>query len=398
MIKTLSLGIALAVVCMAQAQQLSDLTFGPQQESSGKTLDDIVAVVGTDIITRRELNRSPGNNKAQALQALIMRKLLLQTAKQHNITVGDTAVNMAMKEKANRHLSRDTVRERLLISKLQQQVVNSRVNISEMEVADMVEAQLKKSTDSVKLIDILVKVPKTADTTKLSQARHKAKKILKQLAKQSPQSVASQYADVTFNDLGWAELSKIPAAFSKPLLDAPVGKYLPPIVDRDGIHLLKVLDKKQKNTKNAIRIPETLASHILIRGQNNPMAKKQINDIYQQLKQGADFAELAKQYSQDPGSSAKGGDLGWVSPGQMVPAFESVMNNTQTGAISKPFTSAFGYHIVKVNKRRQTSGNNRQALEKQARKAIFQRRAAEEWELWLSQLRDEGFVEIRQRP
>ncbi len=90
--------------------------------------------------------------------------------------------------------------------------------------------------------------------------------------------------------------------------------------------------------------------------------------------------------------------MGWVSPGQMVPVFESIMNNTKTGAISKPFKSPFGYHIVKVNKRRQASINNRQALEKQARQAIFQRRAAEEWELWLSQLRDEGFVEIRQRP
>ncbi len=103
---------------------------------------------------------------------------------------------------------------------------------------------------------------------------------------------------------------KIPATFSKPLLDAPIGKYLPPIVDRDGIHLLKVLDKKQKNTKNTIRVPETLASHILIREQNNPMAKashilireqnnpmakQQINDIYQQLQQGKDFAKLAVQ-------------------------------------------------------------------------------------------------------
>lgn len=400
MLKTLYVLTILTVASSSYAQQLSDLTFGPQQQSDsggnsdGSTLDNIIAVVGDDVITRRELNNAGGKSKRQALQQLIMRKLLLQAAKNHNISVGDTAVNVAMKEPGNSRMGREAVRENLLIGKLQQQVVNGRVSISEHEVADRVAAQLKQLTDSVKMIDVLVKAQDGKD---LRQARKVARSVAKQLQSKAPQSVASQYDNVSYRDLGWVELAKIPASFAEPLLDAPVGKFLQPIVDRDGIHILKILDKKQKTVKGGKHIAQTRASHILIRDQDNPQAEKQISAIYKQLQSGADFAKVAEQYSQDPGSSASGGDLGWVVAGQMVPSFEAMMNKTKAGAISKPFKSPFGYHIVKVQQRRKAAVTSRQALEQQVRQAIFQQRAAEEWQLWLSQLRDESYVEIRQR-
>lgn len=381
----------------AQTQTVNDLKFGPQKETTGQRLDDIVAVVGNDIITRRELSRIPAKNRKARLQQLIMRKLLLQEAQKYNITVNDTALNIAINQKGKKstHRTRNKAREDLAIAQLQQQVVNSLVKISDREVAAIVDKQLQKVSDRVRLVDVLVKVPQSADPKQLRQAQVKTQEIIKKLKNQSPQAVASGYPDVFFNDLGWVELSKIPTKFSKVLLDTPNNQYTQPIVDRDGIHLLKILDRKAKSHAAKTRsVPETRAAHILIK--NSQTAKKTINNIYQKLRKGADFAELAIAYSQDTGSGASGGDLNWVLPGQMVPGFEKMMNKTAIGKFSRPFKTQFGYHIVQVKARRQAQTSSRTALERKARQAIFEKKANEEWELWLARLRDEAHVEIRQ--
>ncbi len=279
----LSLGIGLLGGAFAQVA-VNELTFGPKQEAvSGQTLDDIIAVVGSDVITRRELNNLPTQDPKAGLQNLIMRKLLLQAAKQYNINVGDPA-------------TMGTDQEKMIIGKLQQVVAANQVRISEMEIADMVR-QLQQSGSSMELAEI----------------------------------------------------------------------------------------------------PEAKVSHILIKDEGNSQAEKTINQLYQQLQQGADFSVLATQFSQDSGSAINGGDLGWVRQGQMVPAFEQTMLNTPTGAMSAPFRSRFGYHILKVEQRRQASVDNRKLLEAQAKQALFQRRAAEEWDMWLAGLRESAHIEIRDK-
>lgn len=380
------------------AQTVDDLKFGPQQETSGQQLDSIIAVVGNDIITRKELGAVSAKNRKAYLQQLIMRKLLLQEAQKYNISVNDTALNVAMNRKGKKSSgrSRNKAREDLAIAQLQQQVINSLVKVSDREVADIVDKQLKSVAEKVKLIDVLVKVPQSSDPKVLRQAQERTQEVIRKLKNQSPQTVAAGYPDVVYNDLGWVELSQIPSKFSKVLLDTPNQQYSRPIVDRDGIHLLKVLARKsQSNGKTAkVRsVPETRTSHILIK--NSKTAKKTIDNIYKKLKQGADFAQLAITYSQDVGSAASGGDLQWVLPGQMVPSFERMMNKTATGKFSPPFKSRFGYHILQVKARRKASVSNRVALERKARQSIFQKKAKEEWELWLARLRDEAHVEIR---
>ncbi len=279
----LSLGMGLLAGAFAQVA-VNELSFGPREEvSSGKALDDIIAVVNGDVITRRELNNLRSPNRKKGLQNLIMRKLLLQAAKQYDINVADTVT-----------MSRN--QEKMIIGKLQQKVAAMQVTISSMELADMVE-QLQQS-------------------------------------------------------------------------NAHVGSKT---------------------------ISEAKVSHILIRDKNSPEAEQTINQLYKQLKQGADFSVLATQFSQDSGSATNGGDLGWVRQGQMVPAFEQKMLNTPTGSISAPFKSRFGYHILKVEQRRKASINDRQLLEAKARQAIFQRRASEEWDMWLAGLRESAYIEIRDK-
>ncbi len=280
----LSLGVGLLSGVCAQST-LNELQFGPRQEQtlSGQTLDDIVAVVGGDIITRRELNAFPSQDRKAGLENLIIRKLLLQTARQYNIDVGDSATMGQAQEKQ-------------IIGRLQRIIARKQVQISDAEVADMVK-QLQQSGGNV----------------------------------------------------------------------------------------------------GAESIPEVKVFHILIKDKGNPQAEQTINQLYQQLQQGADFSALATQFSQDTGSATSGGDLGWVRQGQMVPSFEQTMLSTPTGSISMPFKSRFGYHILKVEQRRQAPVDGRKLLEAKAKQAIFQRRAAEEWDMWLAGLRESAHIEIRDK-
>lgn len=389
---TLLLGLGFFNAVLAQ-QTVSDLQFGPKKEAIGNRLDHIVAVVDNDTVTEKELNAFPKASRNAALQSLIMKKLLLQAAKKQNVSVGDTELNIALGQSRTK-ISRQAMREKLLIGKLQQKVAAQTVNISNLEVTDLVDKQLKNISDKVHLTDLLIRIPASADQDTLNALQQKADKIRRQLTTQSATRVAAQYEDAQFNNLGWVELGKIPPAFSKVLVDLPVNQYATPIVDRDGIHILKIIDKKVDNSKYPT-IPQTKVSHILINDTGNPNAEKLTLQIYGQLQKGADFATMAKNYSQDRGSAANGGSLGWATPGQMVPEFETTMNKTAVGKMSRPFRSQFGFHILKVEGRKNTQMKTRKALEQQARRSLFQKRAAEEWGLWLQRLREEAYVDIR---
>lgn len=382
--------VALFSLTNGQAQTTNELKFGPRKVTSGKSLDHIVAVVGNDVITQRELNQKGQKNKAATLQALVMEKLLLQEANARNIVVSDTAINLA--RQTNPSTSRTEAQKALIISRLQSSVVNQLVTVSNREINDYVEKQLRQINETVKLEDVLVLVPESASSDILRQAQVQTQEVLELLKTESPQKVADRFPNVRYTALGWVGLAKIPPAFSTVLMDTPTNVFSQPIVDNDGIHLLRI--KARKGEKSIPKAhTETQTSHILIKTAKN--AKQTIEKIYQQLKAGKDFAQIASYHSQDYGSAASGGSLGWVQRGQMVPAFEKVMNQTAPGQISQPFKTTFGYHILKVIERKKVVTNNRKALEQKARQAIFHRKAAQEWDLWLQRLREEAYVDIR---
>lgn len=391
--KKLALLLSLGLFNATLAQQtISDLQFGPKNEPIGNRLDRIVAIADNATITEKELRTFPKANREAALQTLIMKKLLMQAAQQQNISVSKSELALALKQSPKK-FSKQAMYEKLLIGKLQQNIARQTVNVSNLEVADLVDKQLKNINDKVHLTDLLIRIPTAANQETLAKLQQKAENIMRQLTNQSANSVAAKYDDVKFNDLGWVELGKIPATFSQVLVDLPVNKYATPIVDNDGIHILKILAKKADNTKYPV-IPQTKVSHILINDTGNPNAEKLTLQLYQKLKQGADFASLARNYSQDRGSAPSGGSLGWAVPGQMVPEFEDMMNKTAVGKISSPFRSKFGFHILKVEERKNMQMKTRQALEQQARASLFQKRASEEWGRWLQQLREEAYVKI----
>ena len=169
-----------------------------------------------------------------------------------------------------------------------------------------------------------------------------------------------------------------------------------PISSSGGVHIIRLTDKRGGATQ---LITQTKARHILLRPnelRTNEDAERQIHQLYQRLQAGEDFATLAREFSDDPGSGSNGGDLGWVNPGDMVGEFDATMKDTAAGAISAPFETQFGWHILLVEERRQTDiGAENQR--NQVRNMLYGRRFEEELPIWLRKIRSEAYVEIKDR-
>ena len=194
-------------------------------------------------------------------------------------------------------------------------------------------------------------------------------------------------------DLGWRKASDLPSLFADVAPTLEKGQTSDPIRSPSGIHLIHMLDKRGGE---AI-VPQTEARHILIKP-SEIMTDEQARDLAASLKAraeaGEDFADLAREYSEDIGSAQEGGELGWVSPGQMVPEFQQAMDNTAVGQISDPVRTQFGWHILKVEGRRQQDMTS-EAIRNKAMEYVHGRKYQEELDAWLQQIRDEAFVEIK---
>ncbi len=195
-------------------------------------------------------------------------------------------------------------------------------------------------------------------------------------------------------DLGWRRAGELPTLFADVVLDMQVDDVAAPIVSGSSIHIIKLLGQRGAGTERA---SQTNVSHILIRPSeilSLEQAKTKADEVHQLLQAGGDFAELAKEHSEDPGSALNGGALGWSTPDQFVAEFAAVMGNTATGQISEPFQSEFGWHILWVQDRREQDMSD-EARRNMAMDLLFRRRFEEERQEWLKEIRDEAFVELR---
>jgi peptidyl-prolyl cis-trans isomerase SurA len=195
-------------------------------------------------------------------------------------------------------------------------------------------------------------------------------------------------------DLGWRGSDRLPTFFADAVRDMGVGEISDPIRSNSGFHIVKV--EGRRGGEQHI-VTQTQARHILIRTNEvtaDRDARTRLEQLRQRIMDGADFANLARGHSDDKGSAIKGGDLGWVSPGDVVPEFEEAMNDLSPGQTSQPFKTEFGWHIVQVLDRRNHDGTQ-EMRKAAARNAIGSRKLEEEWELYVRRLRDEAYVEIR---
>ena len=194
--------------------------------------------------------------------------------------------------------------------------------------------------------------------------------------------------------LGWRTSAELPSLFAKVIDGLKVGDISDPVRSGAGFHILKLADKRGNTVKF---LDQTLARHILIQPseiRTEKQAEDLINDIYRRLGEGEDFKQLARQFSEDPGSKMDGGELGWSNPGDFDPAFETTMNATEIGALSEPIKSSFGWHIIEVLDRRNEDVSEEEQKNR-AYQIIFKRKFEQELQSTLIELRAEAYVDIK---
>jgi peptidyl-prolyl cis-trans isomerase SurA len=403
-----------------------------------------VAVVNSEPITNKEVQTlklrlqnqlppgtpspSPQALTQQALDQLINEKAQLQQARENGIRIDDTEVdqtelviarqNQISKEELYKRLAsenlsvsgfRDQLRNQLTITRLRERDVDNKARISDIDVEQFLRSQQAGQAPSARPIDlnlamILIAVPENSRDKEVAELKLKAQQI-SQRAKGGESFAAlalsfSQAMDKGANggEMGLRPADRYPSLFVESTQALRMGEVSEPVQSGAGFHILKVLEKKQSEMSNTL-IAQTRARHILLRtgsGLTEAAARSRLLTYKQQIQAGADFAVLARQFSQD-GSASAGGDLGWASPGQFVPEFEEVMARLSPGQVSEPLISRFGAHLIQVMERREAAMSIREQRE-MVRAQLREKKLEELYANWVSELRGRAYVELREPP
>ncbi len=393
--------------------------------------DEVVAVVDNSIILRSDLAQGVAEishqlqkqKKAvppqqyleqQALEQLIIRQAQLEQVKRYNIRPDEKALNEAVLKVArdsgspsleafqqkldamapNTYASlRNRIAEDLALNRLRQQIVTSRIQITDQDVKNFLNTPQGQALlgSQVHVLHLRVSGENAEQiATKVKQELNSSNDI---------QAISKKYSTggvkVEAADMGVRNLSEIPAELAARVTTLQPGQTSELIPVADGVHVLKLLERKGGEQKALV--PQYLTRHILIQPSevvSPENAKQMIDSLYNRLKQGEDFTVLASTFSNDTGSARDGGSLGWVSPGVMVPEFEQQMKSTAVGQFSKPFQSQFGWHILQVSETRQQD-MTQEYQERMARQLLGERQFDAELDSWLRETRNNAYVEIK---
>ncbi len=413
------------------------LTLGLPLHAAPILLDRIVAVVNRDVITEHELRarvastlqqlalqRTPAPPRhlleRQLLERMITERILLQMAEDTNIRFDGPQLDRALARIARQNnmeldqfrraleqdgvdfnAFREQVRTEMTIARLREREVDNRVVVTEAEIDNYLanpDLDAERKTE-YQLAHILVVTPEGASPEQLQQLKAKAEQALAELrAGADFGQVSAAYSDaqnaLQGGTLGWRSEAQLPTLFVTAIRELPIGGVTPVIRSSNGFHILKVLDKRGKDLPLVIK--QTRARHILIKTNelvSDNEARHRLRQLKERIENGADFAELARLHSDDL-SASKGGDLGWLSPGDTVPEFERTLDSLRPGQLSDPIQTPFGWHLIQVLERRdQDVTQERRRFE--ARQAIRARKAEEAFDDWVRQMRDRAYVEYR---
>jgi peptidyl-prolyl cis-trans isomerase SurA len=400
-------------------------------------LDSIVAVVNNDVIVRSELEHEidllvpqlkeggasiPSRDvlEEQVLERLIAKRLQIQEAAKLGIQIDDDALTQAMTNIAARNgmtleelyttlessgISFDDFREdtrmQMLTARLQAQEVVKNIVVTDQEVDRFLQQEgdsLIERTD-VRLYHILLAVPETAPEQDVEKARKQAQGLVQRLRGGADfATLARRESDgrraLEGGDLGWFPVGEVPSLVQDLAFTLNKGDISDPLRSPSGFHIIKLADLKGTGPEV---VTQTKARHILIRTNevvSDEDAKTRLSQLRFRIVEGDDFATLARSHSDDTGSALKGGDLGWINPGETVPEFESAMNALAPNEVSQPFESTFGWHIVQVVERRRQD-TTEELMRLKAKEAIKERKADEAVAQWLRRLEDEAYIEVR---
>lgn len=419
--------------------QLIALTFllGTLPPAGAFSLDRIVAVVNQDVIVHSELTqeirlilaqlsnrgtRLPPQDviERQVLERMINKRLQIQAAERLGIRVDDATLARAIGSIASKNgmriadlretlesegmsfnAFREDTRTQIILARLRAQEVVNRISVTDQEVSNFLknnQTQLSQRSE-VHLQHILIATPEGATPEVIQRAKEKATRVYEKIR------TGEDFAEVALvnsdgrqalegGDLGWMKLSQVPSVAGDLARTLETGETGEPLRSASGYHIFRMAEYKGGEQRT---ITQTHARHILIKTNevvSDDDAQTRLEQLRIRLEGGEEFAGIARSHSDDTASAIKGGDLGWLNPGDTVPDFESAMDLLGENEFSEPFESPFGWHLVQVLERRQHD-NTEERLKTKARENIRERKSDEATELWLRRLRDEAYVELR---
>lgn len=401
------------------------------------TVDRIVAVINKNVITARELDERlrltqanlkrqnvtpPAEDvlRAQLLDRMINDEVQLQFASDNGIRVDDAQLDAALNRIAEQNQLtlpqlkealakdgipfdrfRDDIRREILMNRVKEREVEDRIFISDAEVDSFLKQQAAEQGHGSEFLlqNIVVTVPEQASPEVVREREQRAQAALAELKAGKPfAEVAAAYSNagnaMQGGQLGWRPGNRLPDIYVEVASKLDKGQLSTLVKTANGFHIIQLLDKRQSN--DALVVEQVHARHILIKTNeavSEGDAKARLVAIKERLDNGGKFEELARLHSEDS-SASKGGDLGWLTPGDTVPEFEKAMNTLSLNQVSGPVRSQFGWHLIQVlERRKQDVSGDRARLE--ARQALKERKADEQYEEWVRQQRDSAFVEVK---
>lgn len=401
------------------------------------TIDRIAAVVNEDVVLASEVldryqtvvNRLAAEGHElpprdaimdQILERLIVDSIQLQEAERRGIEVDDETLTAAVTEFAAQsgleidafietldaegisyRAFREQVRQQITIERVQRDVVNRRVYILPQDIDELLASPFfaEHISDEYRLGHILLLVESGAGAAAVQTKTAHAEQLVADLrggADFSALAVEHSAASTALEggDLGWRKANRIPSLFAQLVPDMAIGDVRGPIRNASGLHIVKLLDQRGASQQVA---DETLVRHILLKPsaiRSDDESRALAGELRDRILAGEDFDAVARQFSNDAGSALAGGDLGWRKKEDLVPDFQAAMERTDVGALSEPFRTSFGWHILQVLDRRREDASQ-EARRDYATRMLHAQRFEERLAEWLREIRDEAFVEVR---
>lgn len=413
--------------------------------STGELLDGVAAVVDDGVVLKSELAerldivmqnlraqqaQQPANQRRplpptsvvekQVLDQLILKQIELQRAKRLGITVGDDMLNQALATVAQKlgytlqelpavlagenidyAMYREDSRDDLIIEQLQQRDVISRITVTPRELDQCLAKRAATATDAFdyNISHILISVSSSATPDEVAAARKKIEDIYARLQAGEDFAriaVAESQAQTALNggSLGWRKGSELPTLFANVVVNMKPGEFSEPIQSGGGFQIVKLNDMRgaERTMVNQLHV-----RHILLRPDeilDDAAVRQKLLGIRERIEKGDDFATIAKAVSEDPVSATDGGDLGWISPGDVAPDFEQELATLKIGELSQPFKTRYGWHLVEVLEERNYDKTD-EVKQQDCQRQIRASKAEEEQELWARRLRDQAYVDVR---
>lgn len=415
--------------------------FLPPASASANVIDSIAVVVNDEVITRNEISArvravegamksqnapvpEAADLQRQVIERMIVERAQMQLAKEMGVRVDDTMLDRAIgriaeqqklsvqemrnqMEKSGTTFAafREEIRSEIMMQRLREHEVDNKIQISDAEVDTYLAAEKAAAADKVEmnLAQIMVRIPENASPEQIAARRARADDVMRQLRTGGDfAKIAATYSDssdaLKGGEIGWRAADRLPPLFSDALGKLKPGQVTPVLKSTTGFHILKMVDKRNLADASApAAVQQTRARHILLKVSPTMTAadaKRKLTELKERLdNKAAKFEELARLFSND-GSASKGGDLGWLYPGDTVPEFETVMATLKPGELSDVIETPYGFHLIEVMERK-SDDQNKERVRMAARQVIRDRKLEEATEDWARQVRDRAYVEFR---